>query len=116
MLGFNLFWTFSNVPVHVAIGIVLAVLLNIEGLWAKSIYRAIYILPIVIRGSSSPASGAARMTRTTARSTAVGPRRRVFGMPGLSDTLDRPDSAVVSRRSRRFVLPLIATFGWAGRS
>jgi arabinogalactan oligomer/maltooligosaccharide transport system permease protein len=50
MLGFNLFWTFSNVPVHVAIGIVLAVLLNIEGLWAKSIYRAIYILPIVIPG------------------------------------------------------------------
>jgi arabinogalactan oligomer/maltooligosaccharide transport system permease protein len=48
MLGFNLWWTFSNVIVHVALGILIAVILNTEGLWFKAIYRAIYILPIVI--------------------------------------------------------------------
>jgi len=47
-LAFNLFWTFSNVVIHVALGIVIAVMLNTEGLWFKGIYRAIYILPIVI--------------------------------------------------------------------
>lgn len=48
MLIFNLWWTFSNVIFHVALGIVIAVILNIEGLWGRAIYRAIYILPIVI--------------------------------------------------------------------
>jgi arabinogalactan oligomer / maltooligosaccharide transport system permease protein len=48
MLSFNLWWTFSNVIVHVALGILIAVVLNTEGLWFKAIYRAIYILPIVI--------------------------------------------------------------------
>jgi arabinogalactan oligomer / maltooligosaccharide transport system permease protein len=47
-LGFNLWWTFSNVIFHVAIGIVVAVILNIEGLWFKRIYRSIYILPMVL--------------------------------------------------------------------
>ena len=48
MLGFNLFWTFSNVFIHVALGIIIAVILNTEGLWFKRFYRAIYILPIII--------------------------------------------------------------------
>jgi arabinogalactan oligomer/maltooligosaccharide transport system permease protein len=48
MFAFNLWWTFSNVIFHVALGILIAVLLNIEGLWGRAIYRAIYILPIVI--------------------------------------------------------------------
>lgn len=48
MVSFNLFWTFSNVIIHVALGIVIAVALNTEGLWFKGIYRAIYVLPIVI--------------------------------------------------------------------
>jgi arabinogalactan oligomer/maltooligosaccharide transport system permease protein len=47
-LGFNLFWTFSNVFIHVAMGIFIAVALNTEGVWFKKIYRAIYILPIII--------------------------------------------------------------------
>jgi len=47
-LLFNLFWTFSNVIIHVALGILIAVALNTEGLWFKRIYRAIYILPIII--------------------------------------------------------------------
>jgi arabinogalactan oligomer/maltooligosaccharide transport system permease protein len=50
MLAFNLFWTFSNVIFHLAIGVLIAVVLNTEGLWFKGIYRAIYILPIVVPG------------------------------------------------------------------
>ena len=47
-LSFNLFWTLSNVIFHVVIGVLIAVLLNARGLWFKGIYRAIFILPIVI--------------------------------------------------------------------
>lgn len=47
-LAFNLWWTFSNVGFHVGLGILIAVLLNIEGLWGRKIYRAIYILPMVL--------------------------------------------------------------------
>lgn len=47
-LMFNLFWTFSNVIFHVVIGVLIAVLLNAKGLWFKGVYRAIFILPIVI--------------------------------------------------------------------
>jgi len=48
VLGFDLFWTFSNVIIHVALGILIAVILNQQGLWLKGIYRALYILPIVV--------------------------------------------------------------------
>ncbi|HEX9012561.1 MAG TPA: sugar ABC transporter permease [Anaerolineaceae bacterium] len=47
-LGFNLWWTFSNVFLHVAFGILIAVMLNTSGLWFKGLWRAIYVLPIVI--------------------------------------------------------------------
>ncbi len=47
-LTFNLWWTFSNVIFHVSLGVLIAVLLNARGLWFKGLYRAIYILPIVI--------------------------------------------------------------------
>lgn len=47
-LAFNLFWTFSNVVFHVVIGVLIAVLLNAKGLWFRGVYRAIFILPIVI--------------------------------------------------------------------
>ncbi len=47
-LGFNLWWTFSNVIFHVVLGVLIAVLLNARGLWLKGVYRMIYILPIVI--------------------------------------------------------------------
>jgi arabinogalactan oligomer/maltooligosaccharide transport system permease protein len=50
ILAFNLFWTFSNVIFHVVLGILIAVVLNTEGLWFRTIYRAVYILPIVIPG------------------------------------------------------------------
>lgn len=48
LLGFNLWWALSNVIFHVVLGVLIAVLLNVEGLWFKRIYRAIYILPVVI--------------------------------------------------------------------
>jgi arabinogalactan oligomer/maltooligosaccharide transport system permease protein len=47
-LFFNLLWTITNVPFHVAIGILIAVLLNVKGVRFRGVYRAIYILPIVL--------------------------------------------------------------------
>ncbi len=49
-LTFNLWWTFSNVGFHVVLGVLIAVMLNMEGLWGRKIYRAIYILPMVLPG------------------------------------------------------------------
>src|SRR6478672_5069480 len=48
ILVFNLFWALSNVILHVVIGVAVALLLNVEGLKGRRIYRAIYILPVVI--------------------------------------------------------------------
>ncbi len=48
ILFFNLWWALSNVVIHVVLGVLIAVLLNTEGLWGKKVYRAIYILPVVI--------------------------------------------------------------------
>jgi arabinogalactan oligomer/maltooligosaccharide transport system permease protein len=48
VLGFNLVWTFTNVPVHVVLGVLIAVLLHTQGLWFKRLYRAIYVLPIIL--------------------------------------------------------------------
>ena len=48
ILAFDLIWTFTNVPIHVIIGVLIAVLLNVKGLWFKCVYRAIYILPMVL--------------------------------------------------------------------
>src|SRR5437762_14306359 len=46
VLTFNLFWAFSNVVIHVVIGVFIALILNVEGLRFKRIWRAVYILPI----------------------------------------------------------------------
>ena len=45
---FNLWWAFSNVVVHVILGVLIAVLLNTKGLRFRGIYRALFILPVVI--------------------------------------------------------------------
>jgi arabinogalactan oligomer/maltooligosaccharide transport system permease protein len=45
---FNLWWAFSNVVVHVVIGVLVAVVLNTRGLRFRGIYRALFILPVVI--------------------------------------------------------------------
>jgi arabinogalactan oligomer / maltooligosaccharide transport system permease protein len=48
ILVFNLFWAFSNVVLHVVFGVAIALVLNVEGLRFKRIYRALFILPVVI--------------------------------------------------------------------
>ncbi|MBI5354468.1 MAG: sugar ABC transporter permease [Chloroflexi bacterium] len=48
VLEFNFWWAFSNVMLHVPAGVLIAVLLNTEGIWFKKLYRALYILPIVV--------------------------------------------------------------------
>lgn len=48
VLTYNLWWAVTNVMVHVPAGVLIAVLLNVPGLWAKKIYRALYVLPVVV--------------------------------------------------------------------
>jgi arabinogalactan oligomer/maltooligosaccharide transport system permease protein len=48
LLFFNLFWAFSNVVIHVILGVAIAILLNVNGLRFKRIYRALFILPVII--------------------------------------------------------------------
>jgi arabinogalactan oligomer/maltooligosaccharide transport system permease protein len=48
VLTYNIWWALTNVLVHVPAGVVIAVLLNTPGLWGKRIYRAIYVLPVVV--------------------------------------------------------------------
>jgi arabinogalactan oligomer/maltooligosaccharide transport system permease protein len=48
VLTYNIWWAITNVAVHVPAGVLIAVALNTNGLWFKRIYRAIYILPVVI--------------------------------------------------------------------
>jgi arabinogalactan oligomer/maltooligosaccharide transport system permease protein len=48
ILVFNLFWALSNVVIHLILGVAVALILNIKGLKFRRIYRAIYILPVVI--------------------------------------------------------------------
>jgi arabinogalactan oligomer / maltooligosaccharide transport system permease protein len=48
VLVYNFWWAITNVMVHVPAGVLIAVLLNTQGLWFKKVYRAIYILPVVI--------------------------------------------------------------------
>jgi arabinogalactan oligomer/maltooligosaccharide transport system permease protein len=48
LLFFNLFWAFSNVVIHVILGVAVALVLNVEGLRFKKIYRALFILPVII--------------------------------------------------------------------
>lgn len=48
LLFFNLFWAFSNVVIHVVLGVAIAILLNTNGLRFKRVYRALFILPVII--------------------------------------------------------------------
>jgi arabinogalactan oligomer/maltooligosaccharide transport system permease protein len=42
---FNLFWTLVNVTLHVSIGIAVALVLNIEKMPAKRLYRSLFVIP-----------------------------------------------------------------------
>jgi arabinogalactan oligomer/maltooligosaccharide transport system permease protein len=48
VLTYNIWWALTNVLVHVPAGVVIAVLLNTPGLWGKRLYRAVYVLPVVV--------------------------------------------------------------------
>lgn len=48
VLTFNIWWALTNVMIHVPAGVLIAVLLNVKGIWFKKVYRAIYVLPVVI--------------------------------------------------------------------
>jgi arabinogalactan oligomer/maltooligosaccharide transport system permease protein len=48
VLTYNFWWAITNVMVHVPAGVLIAVLLNVPGLWFKKIYRALYVLPVVV--------------------------------------------------------------------
>src|SRR5262245_18908264 len=45
ILIFDLWWTISNVFLHVVVGVAVALLLNKKGLAGKRIYRAIFVIP-----------------------------------------------------------------------
>ncbi|MCW1969543.1 MAG: sugar ABC transporter permease [Anaerolineae bacterium] len=47
-LFFNLWWAVSSVFTTTVAGIVIAVLLNAEGLWFKKFYRVLFILPMTM--------------------------------------------------------------------
>jgi arabinogalactan oligomer / maltooligosaccharide transport system permease protein len=65
VLTYNFWWAITNVMVHVPAGVLIAVLLNVQGLWLKRIYRAIYILPVVSRRWWWQRSGATSLTSST---------------------------------------------------
>jgi arabinogalactan oligomer/maltooligosaccharide transport system permease protein len=48
LLFFNLWWAFSNVVIHVILGVAIALVLNTRGLRFKRAYRALFILPVII--------------------------------------------------------------------
>jgi arabinogalactan oligomer / maltooligosaccharide transport system permease protein len=48
LILYNIWWAFSNVAIHLVLGVAIAVLLNSRGLWFRRFYRAIFIIPVVI--------------------------------------------------------------------
>jgi len=48
LILYNLAWAFSNVAIHVVLGVGIALLMNAKGLWFRRFYRALFILPVVI--------------------------------------------------------------------
>ncbi len=48
MLFFNLFWALSNVIIHVVLGVAIAIVLNTKGLHLRRVWRALYVLPVII--------------------------------------------------------------------
>ncbi len=45
IFAFDMIWTFTNLIFHVCIGVAVAMLLNVNGLWLKRFYRSLYIIP-----------------------------------------------------------------------
>lgn len=79
ILLFNLIWTFTQVVLHVSIGVAVALLLNANGLWLKKLYRALYIIPWAL-----PSLVAAMVWRNMFddQSGSVNQLLKAFGMEG----------------------------------
>jgi arabinogalactan oligomer/maltooligosaccharide transport system permease protein len=45
IFAFNLFWTFVNVFLHVSIGIAVALIINMDKMPAKRLYRSLFVIP-----------------------------------------------------------------------
>lgn len=45
ILVFNLVWTFVNIPLHVIIGVAVALALNTRGLPGRRLYRSLFVIP-----------------------------------------------------------------------
>jgi len=48
LILYNIWWALSNVAIHVVLGVAIALLMHVKGLWFKRFYRALFILPVVI--------------------------------------------------------------------
>jgi arabinogalactan oligomer/maltooligosaccharide transport system permease protein len=48
LIIYNMWWALSNVAIHVVLGVAIALLLHTKGLWFKRVYRALFIIPVVI--------------------------------------------------------------------
>jgi arabinogalactan oligomer / maltooligosaccharide transport system permease protein len=48
LLLYNLVWAFTNVAIHVVLGVGIALLVHTRGLMFKRFYRSLFILPVVI--------------------------------------------------------------------
>jgi arabinogalactan oligomer/maltooligosaccharide transport system permease protein len=48
LIIYNLWWAFSNVAIHLVLGVAIALLLNTKGIWFRRFYRSLYIIPVVI--------------------------------------------------------------------
>ncbi len=45
---YNLWWAVTNVAIHLVLGVGIALLLNVKGLKFRKVYRALFILPVII--------------------------------------------------------------------
>ena len=48
LILYNMWWALTNVAIHLVLGVGIALLLNVKGLRFRKVYRALFILPVVI--------------------------------------------------------------------
>jgi arabinogalactan oligomer/maltooligosaccharide transport system permease protein len=89
LILYNLWWALSNVALHLVIGVGIALLLNTRGLWLKKIYRALFIIPVIIppiivatvwKNMYDPSNGAINLLLEGAG--------KVIGLPASAFTID----------------------------
>jgi arabinogalactan oligomer / maltooligosaccharide transport system permease protein len=106
ILVFNLWWAFSNVAIHVVLGVAIALLLNSQRLRFRKFWRSLYILPVMVppiivatvwRNMFDPQAGAVNQLIN-------GTIGVLFRLPPVSiDWLNYPNDLV---QAGPFILPL----------